>query len=357
MIATIILGVLAVLFAYLTKYKHGQWGLKVSFTLIFFFLALRYKFGNDYKTYLDGFIGINQSNDIYLLYWIQHFEPGWIFLNKLFGPIGFFNMIAVLAFLNCIVYYRFIEKYIPVQYYWLAVFIYIFNPVFLLVSASAMRQSIAIMLFVFSLDYLYRKDAIRYFLCVGLASFFHFSALILIPVYLVGKFNWRINKATGVLIFLIFVSLYFFGTSIATYFRQFIAFLFDRYVNYEDTGELGSGLGAIYFSGLLIITLYFERLQNREIALIFKLAVLSLLMMPLNLIFDLSYRLMMFFSIGLIIVYPAIFMKLKRAPIKMAYLTIIIIFTLSQFAQFFFSEVQKEDYGVYQTVFSAPQWY
>lgn len=357
MIATVILGFFCVLFAYLTQYKHGQWGLKVSFALIFLFLALRYHFGNDYKTYLDAFTGINQSNDIYLLYWVQHFEPGWIFLNKIFGPLGFFTMIATLALLNCIVYYRFIKKYIPVQYYWLAVFIYIFNPVFLLVSASAMRQSIAIMLFIFSLEYLYKKDAIRYFICVGLASLFHFSALILIPVYLVGVFNWRINKTTGVIIFSLFVFLYLFGTSIATYLRQFIALISDKYMNYEEVGEIGTGLGAIYFSGLLVLTLYFERLQNKETALVFKLAIISILLMPLNLIFELSYRLMMFFSIGAIIVYPAIFMKLKRLPSKIVYLTIIIMFTLAQFVQFFNSEVQKADYGIYQTIFSAPQWY
>ncbi len=346
MIATIIVGIFSVLFAYLAKYKNTRWGLKVSFTLIFIFLALRYDFGNDYNTYLNAFIEINwnQSLENIFYYWVLQFEPGWLFINWLFGSLGFFAMTAALAILNCIVYYRFIKKYLPARYYWLAVFVYIFNPVFLLSGVSTMRQSVAI------------KDAIRYFICIGFASLFHISALVLLPVYLVGLLNWKISKATGVIIFSIFVSLFFSGTFLSPYIQQFIAKYFVKYVN-QDVGELSSGLGFVYVSGMLILTLYFERLQNKETALIFKIAIISFMLMPLNLIYELSGRLALYFQIGTIIVYPAIFMNLKRPTFKIGYLTVIIVFTSYKFFQFFFSEIQKDYYGIYKTIFSAPQWY
>lgn len=357
MYATIILGIFSVLFAYLARYKNTRWGLKVSFTLIFLFLALRYNFGNDYQTYLDAFIAIQQYNDINVFFlMLQQFEPGWIFLNWLFRPLGFFAMTAVIASLNCIVYYRFIKKHLPVQYYWLGVFIYIFSPVLMLVHASGMRQSIAIMLFIFSLDYLYKKDAIRYFLCIGLASLFHLSALVMLPVYLVGLFNWKINKATGIIIFSIFMILYFFGPLIAPHVEQ-ITDYFPKYAGRHETAEFGTGLGTVYLSGLLILILYFERLQNRQTSLVFKMAIISIMLLPLNLINELSHRLAMYFAIGTIIVYPTILRNLKNPPIKIIYLTTLIFFAIYKFFQLFYSETDKDYYAIYQTIFSAPQWY
>lgn len=358
MIATIILGIFSVLFAYLTKYKHGQWGLKASFTLIFLFLALRYDFGNDYKTYLNSFIAMNwnQSLENNLYFWILQFEPGWLFLNWLFGSLGFFALTAVLALINCIIYYCFIKKYLSAQYYWIAVFIYIFNPVFMLTHVSAMRQSIAIMLFVFSLDYLYQKSAIRFFFCIVLASLFHISAIVLFPLYFLGLSNWRVAKKTGVIIFSIFVSLFLFGQAISPYFKKIIASVSDRYVDYQVIGEFSSGLGVIYVSGCLLLTLYFERSQNKKTALLFKIAIISYLLMPLNLIFDLSGRLVMYFTIATIIVCPIILINLKKPLYKYSYLSIIIMFTIYKFFQHFNEEFNKDHYSIYHTIFSAPQW-
>jgi hypothetical protein len=78
MIVTIIVGLFAVLFAYLAKYKNAQWGLKVSFFIIFFFLALRYNFGNDYEVYLKIFLEISQYN--YINFAVINIEPGWVVL-------------------------------------------------------------------------------------------------------------------------------------------------------------------------------------------------------------------------------------------------------------------------------------
>lgn len=362
MIATIILGLFSVLFAYLAKYKNTQWGLKFSFTLIFLFLALRYNFGNDYKTYLDAFIEISKYDDISLYDNIQGFEIGWVYSNWLFRPFGFFAMTAVLALFNCVVYYHFIKKYVPVRYYWLAIFIYIFYPEFMLIHSSAMRQSIAIMLFLFSLDYLYKKDAIRYFLCVGFASLFHFSAIILFPVYLLGISNWKINKISGIILVATFVSLFvslslYPDALLSPYMKQFINIYFEKYATYEDAGVLSTGLGYLYALAMLILILYFERLQNRENALVFKLAIIGFILMPLNMLIVLFGRLGMYFAPATLIAYPIIFKNLKRPPIKVMYLTILLVFISYKFFQFFYSDIYKDYYGTYQTIFSAQQWY
>ena len=349
------MGLFSVLFAYLAKYKNIQWGLKVSFTLIFLFLALRYNFGNDYETYLNAFIEISQYNQIDIINIYSQVEPGWIILNWLFRSFGFFAMTAVLALFNCVVYYRFIKKYVPVRYYWLAIFLYIFSPGFMLVHSTAMRQSIAIMVFIFSLDYLNKKDAIRYFLCIGLASLFHLSALILLPVYLLGLFNWKNYKVNGAIFVSIFVSLFLIGESLTPYIKQFISKYFGKYEVYQDAGVVNTGLGALFLSMLFIITIFFERVQNKETALVFKIAIISFIFIPLGLLIQLIGRVGMYFAPATIIVYPIILLNLKKPIRKAIFLTLILIFTTISFFQFIYSDTYKDAFGTYQTIFSALQ--
>lgn len=357
MIVTIVLGIFSILFAYLAKYKNTQWGLKVSFTLIFFFLALRYNFGNDYETYLKGFIGFSQSDLEGLYYYLLTNEPGWILLNWLFRSLGFFAMTAMLALISCAIYYRFITKYVSVRYYWLAIFLYIFHPVFMIINSSAMRQSIAIMIFVLSLDYLCKKDAIRYFLCIGFASLFHYTALTLLPVYLLVFLNRKIRLVYGSILISIYASLFLFGSSLTPYLKLVITTFSEKYDYYQDAGVVKSGLGFLYYSTLFVLVLYFERLQIKEVALVFKIAVVSFLIIPLALIVDMTGRLGIYFAPATIVVYPIIVMNLKKTISKTILSTILVAFTLFQFFQFFYSDDYKDYFGIYQTVFSAPQWY
>ena len=194
-----------VLLAYLAQYKNQAYLLKVSFFLIFLFLALRYNFGNAYKIYLEDFLVINSYQLIDYSDESLYYERGWLFLYRLFQPLGFFALIAVLAAFNCFVYYHLIKKYVLPGYYWFAVFLYVFTLGFMLVHCTAMRQSLAIALFLFSIDYIHKKDAIRYFLCIGLASLFHSSALVLLPVYLLCIFDWKINRPLAIIFFVTYI--------------------------------------------------------------------------------------------------------------------------------------------------------
>ena len=346
------------MFAFLAKYKQSQWGLKAAFTLIFTFLAIRYDFGNDYQAYLDIFLKTAENNDFNFDELIlSYYEPGWMLLNWSFRHFGFFAMIAMLALCNCIIYYRFIAKYVPVKYYWLATFLYIFFPGFMLIHSSAMRQSVATMIFVFSLDYLYRKDAMRYLLCIALASIFHFTALILFSVYLLAFSVNRINFIRGFVLVSVFVALFLFGGLLSPYIKIGISSFSDKYDAYQEPGIVGSGFGFIYYSVLFLITLHFERAQNREISLIYKIAVCSFLIIPLPLIIDMIGRFIIYFIPATIVVYPTIVMNLKNITTKLLFSATLIAITIFQFFQFFSSDIYRGGFEKYHSIFSAPQWF
>ena len=129
MFITLLLGVICLVLNLIAYFNKSDLGLKLSFVLIFIFLALRYNFGNDYETYIGLFDRIKKDGDLafdnamYLFY-----EPGWMILNWLSRPIGFFGMTILLALVYSITIYKLIKKYISLKYYWLAVFFVVFNP-------------------------------------------------------------------------------------------------------------------------------------------------------------------------------------------------------------------------------------
>jgi len=357
MLIVIILGLLSIFFAWLESSGQFKHGLKFSFGLIFLFLAFRYNFGNDYKGYLHTFIDINSYSDVSFYNKSFRVEPGWIFLCRLFKYPGFFAMVATLALFNCYVYYNFIKKYVPVNYYCLALFFYIFTPGFMLIHASAMRQSFAIALFLFSLEYLFKKDAIRYFICVGMASLIHISSLVLIPLYLLSLINWRINKTASIIFVSIFISLYFFVQLLSPYLNQFIKIFFERYEKQQDTGALNSGFGVIYLAALLTLTLYHEKIQNKEISLLFKIYILSFIFFPLGLLLHLIGRVGMYFTTMSIVVFPYILINLEKPIYKILFFSVLLFMTMYGFVQFFNSETWSRGFSSYQTIFSSPQIY
>jgi hypothetical protein len=279
----------------------------------------------------------------------------------MFSHVGFFSMMAVLAIFNCLIYYHFIKKYVPFEYYWFAVFLYVFNAGLMLTHLSAMRQSIAIALFVFAIEYIFKKDFIRYCFVIAVASLFHTSAILLLPVYLLGIVNWKLGKLSASFALLIFVSLFIFGNSLVSIFNSILSSVIsiERYSDYNkgDVIKVSSGLGVIYSCYIFILLIYFDKLQSMRNSLLIKLSILSLLFLPLSLYIPSIGRFAMYFSVFSTVTYPIMISSAKHVMFRIICNGIIIFMTVYGFFVFFNSEIYKEKFSQYQTIFSAPQFY
>jgi transmembrane protein EpsG len=358
----ILLGLFSTLFAFLSRYKKTQWGLKASFGFIFVFLAIRYDYGWDYETYSKAFEEFNDPNHASLLDLYNNvygFEVGWAFLNQLCRPLGFFGMTAALALLHSLVYYFFIKTYVPIRYYWLAVCIYVFDPSFMLISLSTERQTVAITLFIVSLNFLSKKQPIRYFLCIGLAIIFHTSAVILLPIYLLVFFNSNLSVAWSAVTKAIVVSAFAFMYIINEYLPGFVNNIVDlyvgRYQDYQETGEIHTGLGIAYGAGILILALIYGKSQDKRNAIIVNVGILNFWLMPLNLANSMITRLDFYFLPASLLVYSTILTNLKWPFSRVLFLTLLLSFTIFKFVAFIYSEY--EFFGTYQTIFSVSSWY
>jgi transmembrane protein EpsG len=352
MLTVAIFNSIVVLFASFAKSKNNDYWLKLSFILIFLFLAIRYDYGNDYMGYLDGYLDIEYFN----FNLKNKYEPAWQILCILFKPVGFFVMIAALAAFNSIVYYRFIKKYVPPVYYWLAVFLYVFNPYFMLVHSSAMRQSVAISIFILSFDYLYRKEAIRYIITIFIASMFHQSAIMLILIYFISIYKFNITKIKIILLVFVYAFTFFLVQYISPFIDYIIREYFPRYEVYDIPYTLSTGLGFIYYIIVMLIIMYYMQYELQEKELLFKLVIISYFIIPFQFNIELISRFSMYLTPFLIVVIPLIYYKIKKRYLKILFLSSYMFITIYSFYYFFESPVWHQAFSVYKTILSAPKY-
>jgi len=260
-----IVGSIAVILTYLTRDRQNGLGLKLAFAVIFVFLALRYDYGNDYMAYLEGFGNINIWGWGQATVTDRYWEPGWVFLNILFRPFGFFALVAFTSLATCIVFYRLIRNFVPAQFQWFAVFLYAFDPYMILVPASAMRQTIGILLFLIAIEFLYKKKRLIfvYLALTIVAATFHKTAYVLPILFLLAFLNIKINKTVAGIFVLVFIAMFLAGGQLLGYVNMIVESYLPRYAGYMlgRGAKFHSGVGFAFSMFQLISILYFAGLE------------------------------------------------------------------------------------------------
>jgi len=120
----------------------------------------------------------------------QNMEIGYVFLNVLFNKLGFtyVGFFFIYAIICNSLLVKFIFRY---QYPVFAILI-LLATIFYTQQANAVRQMMAVSIFLYSTKYIVEKNIIKYLMLVFVATFIHVSAFILIPVYFIS--TKTINK-------------------------------------------------------------------------------------------------------------------------------------------------------------------
>jgi hypothetical protein len=363
-----IVNIIAIVLALFSKKKDSKW-LKRAFFVIFIFLAIRYGYGNDYMGYLRYFLDVNQyvygfSTYINNLFdfdaysGLREMEVGWMFICKLFQPFGFFAMVAILSGFYCFIYYKIINDFVPPSYYWFSVLIFVFDPQYVLIQASAMRQSVAIVIFITSFYFLKRRNIIKYGSLIYLSSLFHKSSLVNIPVYLLVIKNNKITIKNIIIIVLIYVFMIVAAELLNNYFGLFLARYFDDYSVYEmNTGKLRSGIGVIYFLFIIIIILYHSMKESGDILLFNKIAVLSLIIGGMSAINIMISRITYYYIFALLIAIPYTVYKIENKILRIGVMTSYVLYVILMWYSHFYSPVWHDAYFEYHTIFESPKIY
>jgi len=157
----------------------------ISIIILFLFAGLRYETGGDWVMYTHVFNLIEPINKILLGHEDHFLDINYEFLYKLLNSIvklfssDFQIFLLVVQLILSVLLYKSLKEYstLPI----IAVIVYYSRCMFIF-DFVVIRQAIAILIVFYSLKYLESKDIYIYIFLVILASFFHFSAIIMLLV-------------------------------------------------------------------------------------------------------------------------------------------------------------------------------
>lgn len=171
----------------------GKKGTFMAYLVIAVLSAIRYDIGADYENYayiieqLRSALNNGYSFKDILLVFSK--EPAMIVLTYLFSwsEYSYVGVVGIISVLNLCLLYKVLERY---KIHAWGLFLYIVT--FMLFQGwDWVRQSVAMHMFLFSLQYIESRSMGKYMLCVLFASMFHYSALCLIPFYFIYSIRIR----------------------------------------------------------------------------------------------------------------------------------------------------------------------
>jgi hypothetical protein len=235
----------------------------IPFLILFLVLGLQNNVGTDYNSYIQIYKNIQSINSTYWL------EIGNIYFITILKYIfNYPNIIFIgYSFFNVMFFYKFLKN--NSKFIGLSLFIFITGTYLYPMSFSGLRQILAIMILSYSTTFLKENNKIKFITFGFLAFLFHKSAIIVMPVYYLSKFNFKKRLLLFTLLFSLFSHLVNFNNLVINSLRNFLiniihlvgSFNYVKYIKNPTIRETQIGfLVGFYIIFLFIIILYKERL-------------------------------------------------------------------------------------------------
>lgn len=345
--------------------------LELAFIVLFMFIGFRYDYGNDTLEYARLFQNLAKYDfgilDFAGITSVDNHEPGWVWLNYLFKPFGWFGFQMVITAFELWVIYNSIKRYVPRKFWWLSVAIFTLTQSFMWIGACSMfRQWFACILFLFSIRFILDRRLIP-FLLINIAGVLcHKSAVVVLPTYFFTYLNvdFLKNRVTSTIVLILIAVWYSVAGKYFGFFETLLADSedFSRYLLYsvETRGASYTIVGFITAFAMPAFTLFnINNLDRKYVPFIF-ISISALLVTPLGGVARMVDRLAIYFLIINIILYPMILSDyLKNNPsrknVVILMLLIILLPSIQSLLDFFGggpTNVWSVHYTNYNTIFS-----
>jgi len=293
--------------------------------------------GTDSNNYVEIF---NQFKDITeSIFSVKtSLEIGYLILMEIALKIStdywslFFTIALVCVFTSYYTIYKLSEN-IKVSifiYISLATYFFLFN---------GSRQAIAASICGLSIYFLLNKKIVSYCIIILLASFFHLTALLMLPFYYLLRFPFKTRNlilfSTGS-----FIALYYLSTILNLFGESTIS----RYSVYEDRNSRGGYLLTLFFFIISLIFIFFRKkivkskLYEYDIYLnmcIFSSIVYLVISLTGS---DVNFlRFTLYFSMGYILIWPIIFRSVpifKQSITRLSFVIIHLLFLFFYISKF-----------------------
>lgn len=257
--------ILSAIFCFLIKQDtvdKRTLSLLLMLSLTFLFVAFSYPAGFDWISYFSNYDclvnGVCYSN-------FTLFEPGYQFIVKTVGQLGYLAITTFIAFVNTVLLYKFAKNFNHS-----ALIILMITCTFLWgMFTEAIRQGITFCIISYGILFLYKGNIYKYLMTVLIASLFHVTAVISI-IFILPYLSKKISKIAVFALFIVGIAFFIFPTQILSFILPFLpensntGIKLDFYLNSETyKPQLSVGLGLI-IDIILLIAIFVSNKRIRK---------------------------------------------------------------------------------------------
>ena len=352
MVVITLLNIIVVFMSYLARFEKHRYLLAWAFVLLSLVLGIRYGYGNDFFSYLQVF---NNS----FTGWDGDQEYGWYVINCLFHPFGFSLLIFFLTCLENFLIYKVINEYVSPDWFWFAMFIYVFNSSNMLIGLSMLRQELAMCIGLYALKYVNDRKIIPFLILCTVAASVHTIAYLLFPLYLLPYANRLFSNKWGVFVicfvlYLVYIHLgdIVFG-AVENMKENDLAYANSGYIASQELNDEKS-VRKIHFIRILIYLFFYLRsikyLNNKQ-RVYSNVVLLGYSMVPIVVFIRMIVRASWIYTIAEIVAFPLIVKYEKNLFLKTLLMIIDMALVLFEFFEIFYSDIYGLHFYSYRTIF------
>jgi transmembrane protein EpsG len=327
LIYLIIFSTSSLIFAYGIK-RNFKIAIAIGLFIPVVLSALRYDVGTDYQSYIriyDLLSGISFKEYLADNFGIEIGSYLIIKFANLFNqPINV--MFGISSFLTIIFFYFGLKNYeIKNQ----ALSYFLFLTILFPQSFNAVRQYIAIAIVFYAFSFIYKNKLLKFIALILIASAFHLSAILLLPIYFI-KYLAKSTKPASYLNLLKILALFLIIIISMPLIINYISNLelFSRYSDYKEVINKGNNY-LFYLKGLvyLVLLLFYKQINssNPKYLFLYIFATLDFAFASIGFIAPMISRIGLYFSLFplvLLSILPSLFKD--RLGVFVSYIAIIL---------------------------------
>lgn len=316
------------------NYKNDEYIKKITSYVIIFFLTVvsgfRYNVGRDFLSYEEMFINPKSAGNYFI-------EPIWQIFSHLLRSMGFSSTVWFLCTSFVINFCFIIGIRRLSKNFYISVAFYLAMPQLFLESFNIVRQFVAMaIIFRFS-DLFFKKKYWKFFIVVLIASCFHKSAVLIIPIFFVSLINFSNLFLIGIIF-----SCFILRNSFLPLVLRIVSSIsiYSGYLNGISPSESNTSLYAfILLFVCFFIVFCFRKHNSREINILKNLSLMSFCIYLLFYTFQAGQRIGFYVLPYFVLLVPYIIPKYKingNFIIIGGILSLFLLFTLkSGFSQIY----------------------
>ncbi len=297
---------------------------KIIFIILILFSGFRFMVGIDFPSYMQIYdYTISDPDHVHVK------EIGFLYLIRFLNFLGleYQSLFLVAALITQVYFYKFLKYFSPMLY--ISILIYFLIAPYYMSSFNGVRQSIAIAVFAYSLQFIVERKAFKYYIHILFAAFAtHATVILMLPLYHVLHKHMTIAKKILVVI-ASFIGGMFINRVVEI--SPYVHFLTK---SYDDISRNQTVLVFFVISVIIFLTeKYTKDFRHKTIIYNLNLFIVIIignaLLQSIDILYAVFLRMNNYFFIVYIILIPFLIQMIKNKSLrKLAYLALMVVLCL-----------------------------